>query len=165
MGLPHLREADRERVKVGNRTAAVSASIINLCVKLGIPCAVENPRTSILWSSRYFSWALRSTRAQEFNVDMCAFGTRWRKATRVVAWNCIRRPQLADCRCSGKHGVCSFTQKPHIRLTGASDSGVLWTRRAQVYPNRFARCFGDLLRESAEDLAWRNCTRVAWGVG
>ena len=49
MGLPELRPADAEKVKLGNKLLRLSVRIVNLCCLHGIPVSLENPRRSRLW--------------------------------------------------------------------------------------------------------------------
>ena len=159
-GLPGLSEPNRERVKVGNATAAVSARIVRLCLSLRVPCAVENPLTSRLWVSPYFARLLGHASCRSYRADFCQFGARWRKATKVATWCCLERS--LDCRCTGRHGLCSLSGRHHIVLTGSDPvSKRLWTNIAQEYPRRFCEVFAKLVSDSADHAALRNRTRVA----
>ncbi len=160
-GMPGLSDRDLERVRIGNATARVSQQIIACCVANTVPCALENPRTSMLWDSRYLRHLRHRTCCQELLLDLCQYGVRWRKATRVCAWHCLASPALT-LRCHAHDGLCSRTSLPHIRLSGADKvSGVLWTRRAQEYPRPFASAAARLLMDSAESHSLQNLYRLA----
>ena len=162
-GVPGLGKRDLERVRIGNATARVTGQLIRHCIRNDVPCALENPQTSMLWSSRYISPLARSPACRELSLDFCQYGARWRKSTRVLSWNCIPWPQLCK-KCSGRKGICSRTGQHHIQLTGVDKaSGALWTRVAQAYPPAFARSAAKLLLDSAEHLALRKLRRLTQG--
>ena len=66
------------------------------------------------------------------DVDMCAFGTRYRKATRFAVFFVNDLGVLANNCCQGRRGVCSFSNTPHVWLEGAA------TTRAAEYPWKLA---------------------------
>lgn len=43
LGLPGLRRADADKVRIGNELARFSAQLFRTCRTLGVPCAIENP--------------------------------------------------------------------------------------------------------------------------
>ena len=161
LGLPHLRPNDLAAVASGNRTAKASGEILRACIRHQVPCALENPSTSMLWLAPWIEPLRHRPGFRELVVGFCQYGARWRKATRIWTWHCIERPSLCR-RCCGRRGVCSTTGQPHIVLTGTDPvSKVLWTRRAQAYPSEFASEFSRVLSDSAESMAIHNMTRLA----
>ena len=85
-------------------------------------------------------------------LTMCAFGTRWRKATKLWCWYCEGH-YLDTCRCTGRSGICSFSKKPHIQLQGKSDSGPNWTTIASAYPPRLCHFTARMMATAALDRA------------
>lgn len=163
-GLEGLSDRDQAKVRLGNRTARASAELIQLCVALKIPVALENPQTSLLWSYPPIARLMLHACASVIDADMCAFGARWRKATKVATWHCQR--VLAPPRCRGHGGVCGFSARPHVILSGRDPvSGCLWTRRAQCYPKRFASWAARVVTRSADHWALLNSFRVAGKIG
>eukprot|EP00972_Heterocapsa_arctica_P014211 2091930-Heterocapsa_arctica.AAC.1 len=73
-------------------------------------------------------------------LDMCAFGARWRKHTRIVGWNISEGAPTVSRACSGHKGICSFIQKQHFVLEGPKN-----TLLAQVYPWRLSYNIADIL--------------------
>eukprot|EP00959_Pyramimonas_sp_CCMP1952_P034186 716442-Pyramimonas_sp.AAC.1 len=50
-------------------------------------------------------------------MDMCRFGTPFKKPATVACWNAGVFPSLCKS-CSGKGGICSSTGLPHLILQG-----------------------------------------------
>jgi len=86
---------------------------------------------SILWkSSRLTAFAVEFP-PEEVEIDFCAFGAPWRRRTRLWGWNLSLVGLCKPCR-GGK--VCSFSGKPHIRLSGRDAAGSSIVRMAEPYP-------------------------------
>ena len=108
--------------------------IIRTCVTLCVPCMFENPLTSMMWLHPLLISLCRKDCAEAHVFDQCQFGAPWKKATKVVSWQCGHEFFLTK-KCSGHKGICSRSHKPHIVLSGCSKQhGVLWTSLAQKYP-------------------------------
>ena len=123
----------------GNLQARNTARIIKTCITHYIPCLLENPRSSMLWQAPCIARLAANSLAQEQHFDMCQFGTRWMKPTKVIAWHCGHTLDLARS-CTGRKGICSKTHQHHIVLSGpSSTSGKLWTSIAQEYPKALAK--------------------------
>ena len=136
MGLPRLSEKDQARVEAGNADLAFICTVIDECVKAKVMCVVENPITSRLWATPQMQQRL-AVAAGVHTVDYCAFGEQWRKRTRLAAWCKPLRnvPEL----CASKRGVCSFTGRQHVLLTGVNEKGAFRTAVASPYPGRMCR--------------------------
>ena len=104
-GLPGLSIDKVSKVECGNATALASSSIIKAGLQRGLPCFLENPDASMLFACPAILHLLQ--RAHTTRVSMCAFGTPWRKHTKIVAWNA---PDFAcpHCLCRSRSSVCSF---------------------------------------------------------
>ena len=80
---------------------------------------------------------------------MCAFGTRLRKATRLLAWN-ISLDSTSSHMCHGRKGICQFTGKLHIVLSGADPvSKRNWISLAGKYPEPMGRTMATALALAA----------------
>ena len=114
-----------------------------------VPFAIENPLSSFMWKAPVFHRALERLGVEWVKVDMCAFGERYKKPTLLAMVNCADLGVLgipAQSRCSGKHGVCAFTRRPHVWLEGAS------TTRAARYPSRLAAALAKSILSSRAPL-------------
>jgi hypothetical protein len=149
MGLPNLKPRDVDKIALGNRTMLVAARIIRLCISCHVPCFFENPSSSMIWLAGPIKY-LCSRPSHILNLtDFCQHGARWRKRTRISAWNTSPAPKL-NMICKGHHGICSRSNKHHIVLTGSDPiSKQLWTHIAQPYPAAFATAAADALIDSA----------------
>ena len=70
------------------------------------------------------------------DVTMCAFGTKYRKATNVALWFLNPAP-FVKRMCTGK--CCKYSQRKHVVLQGQL------TALAAVYPKRFAAAAAGIL--------------------
>ena len=134
-GLPGLSERDQLRVTDGNDSLFFVAKLIRLCLRHNVMVVVENPGSSRLWIAPEMA-SLIPRAASDNMVDYCAFGTEWRKRTRLVAWcqPLVRLPPL----CSGKKGFCSFSGCKHVLLEGFT-GGEFKTAAASAYPVKMCR--------------------------
>ncbi|CAK0826016.1 unnamed protein product [Prorocentrum cordatum] len=116
LGLPGLSSSDSLKVMLGNRLACFSFSFFLECALRGVPAAIENPATSWVWQTKWAVHAAKQTNVKVIDFDFCAFGTQWRKRTRVMYVH-VNLDALSSCKCSGR-GCCSFSQAPHKALEG-----------------------------------------------
>ena len=125
--------------------------VLRLCYKLRIPCGVENPLTSMIWKAPPLRFLLTRDFTTEIVVDQCQFGPRWKKPTKLLFVQTRDLHKLAK-RCQPKGCICSFSNKPHIQLTGVDkSSGKFWTSLAQEYPLKFANQIAGVLMQTAND--------------
>ena len=111
----------------------------------------ENPVNSLLFVAPPISGLLRKGVCT--TVDFCQFGTRWRKITRLVHWNCAMLSEIRSL-CQGAQGMCSATHKHHVMLRGNHPvSHRLWTKIAEPYPTALCRDVSKLLTQSTESVA------------
>ena len=147
LGVPHLVGKHHDAVRLGNATMRFSADIIEHCVRAHVPCLLENPHSSKLFLAQPLARLRTLPCCQEFVSDLCQYGTQWRKRTRVCAWNCCS--EAPTCRCTGSHGVCSRSLRPHLQLAGRSPQGNSWASIAATYPRKWARQFAKVMFDSA----------------
>ena len=136
---------DQERVRVGNKLARFSFKIFDLCRRLGKPCILENPATSMLWVTPPAVRLLSRPDVCSEITHFCQWGKPWRKATRLMHTNLDSRcADLLIRKCHGRNGQCSRTGLPHQVLSGVSPDGRFWTLVAQPYPpmlcSQLAKC-------------------------
>ena len=143
-GAPGLSDKCLAQIAAGNATAKATQSLVRACIAVGTPCAAENPRRSLLWHSKFLRDLIPYC-SSVFDVDMCAFGAPWRKATRVATCSCDDDPALHKV-CAGKAGQCSWSGRPHVILDNPRAC-----KRAAEYPQAFARGFANLLFKSWEN--------------
>jgi hypothetical protein len=145
-GLPPHRQ---EVCKLGNELASITANFVRFLRPLGIPCALENPQSSLLWKLPPFKTLLSRLDCESSVCCQCSFGARWRKATRVAAWGASTHAFKQMCH--SKTTICDFTLKPHIILSGNDPvSSKKWTALASSYPPRFGNAAASLLNKASQ---------------
>ena len=130
-GLPNLAPHNQQKLETGNRLASASFSIAKFAISKGLPVAIENPYSSFLWRVPAFCSLAEHVSFKHAAVDMCQYGTPWRKRTRLALWHIQR--SVCFQLCSGR-GRCSRTRVAHVQLEGARR-----TKLAQEYPAAFAK--------------------------
>ncbi len=132
---------DVKSLELGNELASFTIKLIKILHRRGIPWILENPFTSNAWHLPEILQLMTSPRVQYQRVDMCGYGTRWKKPTGLLCGNCnstILQQQLSRV-CNGKRGLCGHTCRRHVILSGSAPAGGMpWTKVAQAYPRRFA---------------------------
>ena len=61
--------------------------LMRLCEKHDVPFYLENPQRSKLWCHPLIIKWVRHKRTHKVEFDYCQFGTQWKKATTVLAFN------------------------------------------------------------------------------
>ncbi len=139
-GLPGLSEKENEAVRLGNRCMRAALRIIRWLDFWKIPWIFEQPHCSKAWFTPELIALQNADHTHVLVTDFCQFHTQWRKRTRLLAgnvdWNDFQR---CGRLCTGKHGVCSRSNRLHFQLTGSNPQGVPWTRIAQPYPHKLCR--------------------------
>ncbi len=148
-GLPrHLvSDKDWEKLKRGNQTMRAAIGIAKHMLKRNLPWALENPHPSKCWSIPGLKTLSADTHVDVMVVDFCAYGTPWRKRTRILVGN-VAEPdlgRLANKRCPATDGFCPFRNRKHFELTGSSHDGTPWARIAQPYPAKLCRDLAHIL--------------------
>ncbi|CAK0824461.1 unnamed protein product [Prorocentrum cordatum] len=157
MGKPGLSGPRLDRLRVGNRSFHLSCRLIRLCIQIGCPVFLENPRGSLLWHAPEMVKLLSDSSCAIHKMDMCRFGTPFKKPTTVACWNAGVFPSLCKS-CSGKGGICSSTGLPHLILQGR-DKGApaRRTELAAAYSPQFARSAALAMTHSANDWLAMSC--------
>ena len=160
LGLPNLRPQDVHKIQHGNATAAASARIIKACINHHVPCVPENPGSSPIFHSPYIAPLIAHSESTSVTLDCCQLQARWRKRTRLVAWNMPHVTEL-EKRCQGRQGLCSRTSQRHITLEGVDPvSKQLWTKIAEPYPTSFCRKAASISDKTIEIIRNNNLTRL-----
>eukprot|EP00438_Fugacium_kawagutii_P003851 Skav230672 [mRNA] locus=scaffold2185:329965:335309:- [translate_table: standard] len=134
MGLTGLRDCDQRKVTEGNKLMRFSTSVLLAAIQLHIPFTLENPRNSRLWLCGSVRNVMRRRATTQVDVTFCAFGTPWKKPTKILGVHVdLGILQPFTCHCS-KRGICGHTGKPHIPLMGLHPSGAWMTKIAEPYP-------------------------------
>ena len=121
---------------VGVACAVFSASVMQACLRLGIPFILENPQRSRLFEFPPVRDIVEDPRVSSVTFDACQYGAPYRKST-VLIGTVPRLHRLARRCCGGHH---------HIPLSGsvkiATSRGARYERLTQLageYTRPFAR--------------------------
>ena len=129
MGLSDLSPEDQCLVFLGNLFLIRSVEACKLVCEHGGNFSIENPLLSLTWHTTVIADLIATTRAVALDLDQCAFGTPWKKPTRLLC-----STDLLDdvaVRCPG--------HTSHEQLSGkvwdpVKQRMVFKTKGAQVYP-------------------------------
>ena len=160
LGRPGLTARHHDAVVHGNSTMRLSARILASCIRLGVPCFLENPHSSMLFKAPAIAKLIGDTRCQTFISDHCQYGARWRKTTRVCTWLSTSEAPSRRC-CSLRGQPCSRSQQKHIDLSGRSAQGGSWTKIARAYPRSWARAWAACMIASAENATLRRLASLS----
>ena len=162
-GKPNLSEKNAIKVQFGNATALFTVCVVRACLIAGIPVAMENPQSSLLWQCPAVRVLTSLDSCKEFVTHMCQHGLAWKKPTKVVGWNVGVPPQALCKKCSGVQGICCRTGRPHVALQGRGPGDPRnLTARAEEYPNSFARGAASLLVQAADQIQLGHLTSLAF---
>ena len=159
-GVPSIGDKDRGKVREGNSLCFYSCKCLALAIKCGIPCSLEQPRTSLMWIQPRLQKFTGNPLCCSVCTDFCGWGTPWKKSTGIAFWHA--RPLHLVRKCTRDH--------EHVVLRGHGPNGVPWTRVAQPYPAplchswaqyidwlaRAARCTGNVkaFRDAPRTTGW-----------
>ena len=131
-GLPHLVGTDLLRVRSANQLYDITARIYEYCCANGIFATVENPARSYMWLTDPFSNIHKRNRRCSAILHHCMFGSKRKKATKLLA-NFHQISKLAVL-CDGSH-----THDPWGRSHGK------WATATEVeYPMGLCRAWAAL---------------------
>ncbi len=139
-------ERDVFRLAEGNLQLRRLLPLLRVCVRHHTPFCLENPASSNIWFVPDMLRLLAHPRVELVTIDQCAFGQPWRKRTKFMIVFCDTHDidELRRYRCQGR-GICSFSGKPHVQLTGSDASGRPLTARAQTFPRPLCTKLSNLL--------------------
>ena len=136
-GRPGLSAESFAKVQTDNDLLSFLVGLAALATELKLVYLIENPRNSWMWKQAV--WGLENQ--GDFLADMCVFGTRWKKATRVRTNGSLRGKRML-CGCNVAHKILRGRDKT---------TGVSWTKLSEAYPRRFSAL---LASASASDAGW-----------
>lgn len=87
LGVSNLAAVDQEKVRRGNDQTRATVRIVKTALRFKIPIVLENPCQPMLWQTPAIAALCRDPPCRTAIVDTCAFGTRWRKRTKFLAWH------------------------------------------------------------------------------
>ena len=82
-GRSHLTAHMFQKVNCGNSQNAWVRSLVEIALKMQMVYWVENPDSSCFWNLAGWEDELLPPSVKIFRIDVCHFGTLWRKRTRV----------------------------------------------------------------------------------
>ena len=138
LGLPGLTEGEQERIRIGSSLMQLSASLLQVCAFMQVPCTLENPSHSRLWIAPPIKLLLHRQRIASVVSDFGAWGTRWQKRTNILGFHIDLSSMSVTC--SNACGRCDFTSKPHVRLVGKTSTSKFRTRTPTSWPWRGHWC-------------------------
>ena len=77
MGVPGLDAFNAAKLQIGNATYAFTCAVIRLCIQQQVPCVLENPLTSRMWSAPALSKLTKVAVCSQIRLDQCQFGAAW----------------------------------------------------------------------------------------
>ena len=134
MGLPGLSEKNQGKVSLGNQLLEVSYAFFRQRRRFKVPFSWENDLTSIQWWTTMARHVAPWPQTQDITVHHCAYGTRWKKPTKLRCFH-LEGAERLRATCHGKR-LCQYNGKPHIILQGRDEHNMNWTLRAQPYVPR-----------------------------
>ena len=75
---------NRKKERDGINFALFSATVVRLCSSMGIPWSMENPKSSRIWHFEPVATLFALPGAFAADLDMCAFGSVYKKPTRIL---------------------------------------------------------------------------------
>ena len=146
-GLPRdsLSPADQRTLQMHNTLVIFAFKVIDLCIQLQVPVAMENPSASMLWSLPELQSRIHDSlqHVRSVTTDYCCWGTPWRKRTTMTFWfwpaavASIGRVCRASRGAKGQPSICSTSRKPHVHLSGVDPkTKTFCTKQADPYPRK-----------------------------
>ena len=135
---------NRHAAMLGNATMRAAQRVAEECLRLGVACIIENPRSSYAWALRRWRLLAGKCDVQCVVTDFCAYGTPWRKRAQLMCIHVDNAAKLGNL-CRGRHGLCGFSGRPHVQLRGGQR-----TRVAEQYPAGLCKLAATILAQAAE---------------
>lgn len=154
-GLPNLADKEANLVKEGNSLADFSIRVAAAAALRGIPVVLEQPLTSRLWLTPQMKKLVRDTQSSLIDLDQCAFGSAWKKPTRLLLINLPDVNSLSR-RCDARGSKCVFSKRPHFQLVGGHR-----TKAAAAYPCALCNTLADIFNDK---IGWRRYLNIASGT-
>ena len=136
-----------DRVRVANQTMKGALQIFSACARMGVPCILEGPTSSYMWRHPLVEAASLSRFSEFVQLDVCMFGSRWRRSTTLLAVRCPEAANLGR-RCHGGR-VCTATGKQHLQSWDNAPRAKAWRRRARRLPTQLTQRLAHMLARAA----------------
>ena len=147
-GKPDLKPPDKLLVDKSNVCTRHSFDLITFCVDNNIAWSIENPSTSLLWSTRGWQAIQKSIDLQMILVDYCRYGEPYRKRTFFYAWNPYGQHFL-DGMARTCPGLSTTHTHKNLSGWGTKASNNIPTRDGSAaYPDELCKTWARLLRAS-----------------
>ena len=122
----------------GNAVASIGFCVLKWCRLIDAPFCFEKPASSLPWHTGAALDMKRWEHISDCQVNMCAFGAPWKKATRLRSFR-LPTVSLLSVRCRKVNKLCQDSVKLHVVLQGRDSQGVTQTSRASAYSVPLAR--------------------------
>ena len=123
-------------------------SCSNLSLSLGIPVTLENPGGSSMWATSCAKEVTQLPGAAEVVFDMCRFGERYRKRTKLLTGGFPEMLSLAkQCTCTTRHVTLSGWAD---RLGQNRHHEAMPTSAAAAYPKQLCAEWAALVAQKLE---------------
>ena len=127
LGLPHLSGVSLKRVRTANKLYSFTCRLIRKLDELSKVWTLENPWSSFLWSTPYWTQVAAEISPHLVELDYCMFGGSRKKHT-CVATNCESLLEL-NILCDNQHEHAPWT----------FENGKFATSEEAAYPNAFSK--------------------------
>lgn len=145
-----IRNFTRARLKerISCELAFFTIKLIEICLALGISWSIENPLTSALWELFPFKKLLMRNDVYIVEFPMCAYGTPYKKMTRVVT-NIVELCSLQRTCIHTKHLVQLVGRDTFVDDSGNRVS-MNRTKAAGAYPLPLVEVWASLLSRTLQ---------------
>ena len=143
-GLPNLAPRNRLRVSLANKLYEFVGRVIRIAHKRGLIIAVENPRSSLFWATRW--WRECGVPMQYTAHQACAYGSDRPKWT-VVAHNRKQFMKLNRC-CPGQ------LKKHRHKPWGRTENNFFRDQRRNGLSHRLAGAIASAFGEALAEQGW-----------
>ena len=126
-GLPALKFSDNCQVARDNSCVAACLRVARVRTSFKIPVCISNPLGSYLWKLSGLKNLIN--KCVVLDIHHCAFGSHWRKATRLLFGGrydrvCFHSLYFLVFRCHGKYGFQFPRRTQTLALTRQSHSAI-----------------------------------------
>ena len=142
MGLCNLTESDQLLVFLGNLFLVRTVEACALVFDLGGDFSIENPLLSLMWQTELIAQLTCHCRAFALDLDQCAFGTPWKKPTRLLCSTDLLDAVAVPCPGHSSHEPL----KGRV-WDAAQQRYVFQTKKAQVYPLALCATIAQAVRD------------------
>ena len=142
-----LSFSDLACIDTGNRIMRTVINLARQCHRFNVLWAIENPENSLCWMTSQLQELSTMRNVYKMTFDFCAFGTKWRKRTTVLAGHVDSADMWAlhTMRFLGRER-CSFTGDKHMHLVGYNTLHQCpRTHTSKIYPMKLASRLANLL--------------------